>query len=213
VAILTTIREKIDPRTKSLPLITAAALLIGMLLVSDLCCVCSKYHTLNIDKGVARFSFEYPSSYEIDKIEVLDDTQHKITSTVLSGPRNSLLKKYEGPTTVFVSAHPASDEVPNVKAAVDRDISLLRNYPDYQLVDRFPVIVGGAEGEEAVHSFTVPDYLPNRGANYPKVNRIVHFENSGTLFRVDMLSSPLNAEADKNDFDYLLNTFKISPDH
>ncbi|GEM_PF-3398979 len=184
-------------------------LLISISIFLSLGCNCSKFNTFILDRGISHFSFEYPSYYEINMISAENNLTHKYTYITMTGPRNSLLKKWEASTSILIMISLVSIDQPNVKTAVDRDISSNVTVPDFVLISRTPTSIAGMEGEEAIYSFTASDSI--RGLSYPKVRREIFFEGNGLLYEMIIVSSPLNVESDNIDFDHILNTFRVLP--
>lgn len=130
-------------------------------------CVFCKYNTFRMDRGIAHFSFEYPSNYTVTKVEVIDDPKNCSTNIIFDAPDNLLLrllgksnlKRWEAPTSIFIFALPIDEDNYDVDTRMNEWLSLEKSSPEYKLVDRFQVAVAGVTGIEAICSYIVPDNI------------------------------------------------------
>ena len=93
--------------------------------------------------------------------------------------------------------------------------SIVYEWPDFELLERFPVTVAGIEGEEIVYFFNnpfpgpgSPGYVP--GSDFaPTIERQVYFDYQGLRWGILMSSNEITTELDEAIFNRILETFII----
>jgi hypothetical protein len=78
-------------------IVAAALLTTATLLLTN--CDRSGYKTFTLKRGIGHFWFEYPSSYDIARVEVRNDEEHIYTNVGLNAP---YLKEIAGLTSISV---------------------------------------------------------------------------------------------------------------
>lgn len=190
--------------------IAAVVMIIFALLLSgckqyDIVKTSGEYHTFVMKGGLAKFSFEYPSTYELADINSNRDGGNDVT---LYGPYVQSAEE----TCITIHVGKPEDGQAGYLCYLEDFLRFEASSPEFKLLERFGVTVAGNPGEEVVCS-----YLNYRGNEAmakgippaPFVDRQVMFNHDGLVWDIFMKGLESTAEADKAIFEHLLETFKI----
>ena len=165
----------------------------------------SEYKTITVTKGIARFSFEYPSNYDLANVEVRTDLDY--TDVVFSGP---ILEEEDDFTFLDVSVMGYRTSISSVEDRIEGYLSRVSNMTDFRLLERSSVSVASAAGEQVVFFYN-RIRPPSSSVREPahEITRSVFFECHKLLWEISMRSNLITSEADKADFKHILQTFKM----
>lgn len=113
-------------------------------------------------------------------------------------------------TYILVAAVPPDELVPDAKAAIERAERLASSWADYELLDKYELTIDG------MHTYRL-DYQNRNivpaiaGVSGPRIEviREVRFDAKGYVWMIQIDSDSSTAEADKADFEHILETFQI----
>jgi hypothetical protein len=187
-----------------------ASLLLIILIVPVIqgCISQGDYKSLVIKKGIVHFSFEYSRHFSLVK-----DISETYTHLMFDGP---YYKYPRSRTRIDISVYRAGDGIlANKETLIQERLRIVSAFPDYTLLARLGVGVAGVEGEQITYFYI--DSMPTPGqaghipgdVPRPTISRNVYFEHQGLIWEIQMESNESNAEADKADFEHLLQTFEI----
>ncbi|MFC1903757.1 hypothetical protein ACFLXJ_03110 [Chloroflexota bacterium] len=166
----------------------------------------SGYTELTVKRGIARFSFEYPSHYKIGKVEIRND-YHYIDMIVYG---QSPGEEVHNPIIdVFVNRTSAS--MPNIQGAIDAELSVADNRPFFHFLERSPVKVttDSIPGEKIIFSWaSYPDIAPTTEPIH-YISNSVFFEYGNLIWSIDMRSEINEAASDESVYNHILQTFRI----
>lgn len=147
---------------------------------------------------MGHFTFEYPSGYDFDKVEVRDDLGY--TNVRLSGTVHvSILVD-----TVYGESSTPAD-------FVDYDISRYEQWEDFKLLDRSSEVFLGVQAEQATYFYQQMQMpiAPNPATYVPTIEREIYFFHGNRLWCLRGITSEAKSEAGMADFEHILETFKI----
>jgi hypothetical protein len=127
---------------------TVLATVLGTVMVATSGCryVNPEYRTFTLSRGIGHVSFEYPSRYQIGKVEVRDE----YTDVSLNGPYLGE-DKVVGGIGVFINSYSSGTPDPIREAEQDiKDYETPGTFPDladFRLINRSSMVVGGARAE------------------------------------------------------------------
>lgn len=180
-------------------------LFIALLLAAS--CSNSPYKTFTLRRGVGHFSLEYPVSYDIGKVEVRSDLGY----TDMTLLRRSIEGQEEDFSMITVAVNTIDEYETNIPIAVEHYLAQVGKWPDFRLLSPPSTVVVTTDNISA-QQFT----FSNSRATRPQpltiiteVRWVVLFERDGLIWEMTHQSDAATAEADKADFEHLLQTFKI----
>jgi hypothetical protein len=99
------------------------------------------------------------------------------------------------------------------QSALEESLDFSRIYKDFRILERSPVSIIGEQGEKVVYSYLWEPPLRPEGSMgdepKPTETRMVLFVHKNILWKLEIESSPSNAETTKADFEHIKQTFKI----
>jgi hypothetical protein len=164
------------------------------------------YKTFTMQDGLADFTFEYSSSYEVEE----SGTYNGLSGATLKGPYNENVKDY--PSIIVDAFVPNGPDGPMTDAK-DLTYRAERNassFVDYQLLNKSESMLDGFLAYRL--DYMERDITPiKRDLDKPPiaVYREVRFDANGLLWFIQMRTDSSTAEVDKPDFEHVLETFKI----
>ncbi len=166
-------------------------------------CGSSGTKTFSIKEGVQGFSFEYPSSYSLIRID-LSNTSDSAYTTIGLGARIG-----DAISEIYVYVWPASADLLTATATVE---TLLTNaqgvLTDFALDKKTATTVDGQIAAGA--SFTAIDSGSGSGSpTGPAYYRITCFMYKSLIIELDMTSDVSLKEVTQGDYDHLLQTFAV----
>jgi hypothetical protein len=153
--------------------------------------------------GLGNFTFEYASRYEVKE----SYTQKDISAITLIGPFIQEIRDY---TSIQVIISPPDKLTPDAESRIRRAERNASSFPDFTLLEKSELAV------DNVPAYRI-DYMErnlqpiDRGLSKPPIEvfREVYFDTIGLRWMVQMRSDSSTADADKPDFEHILQTFKI----
>jgi hypothetical protein len=174
---------------------------IFTILLFSSCNTTPSYHTFTMKDGIANFTFEYSSRFSINE----SGTSNKISSVSLNGPAVNGIKDS---TSILVAAIEPDGE--SAKETTDKAERNASSFPDYKLITKSEILINGITAYRI--DYTERSLLPiERHSNQPVIDvyRELRFDTQNMSWFLQMRSDSSTAEADKVDFEHVINTFKI----
>ncbi len=173
------------------------------------------YKTFITQQDVTRFSFEYPSYYEIVSYQPMPD--YPVTSMILVGPsaeeEKGNIKHLEIHVTGFSQ---------DAKAEMEWRISDYRSSimvgatKDFKIIEKNQVIVAGASGWEIIFSFKqIPvqihglDDIKMRDEPIQIISRYLYLEHQEMVWEISLYSDAVTDDQAKFDYEHIIQTFKF----
>jgi hypothetical protein len=173
------------------------------------------YKTFITQKDVTRFSFEYPTYYEIASYQPMPD--YPVTSMILVGPsteeEKGNIKHLEIHVTGFSS---------DAKAEMEWRISDYRSSVmvgatnDFKIIEKNQVIVAGASGWEIIFSFKqIPvlihglDDIKMRDKPIQIISRYLYLEHQEMVWEISLYSDAKTYDQTKSDYEHTIQTFRF----
>ena len=163
------------------------------------------YKIFNMKEGVAKFSFEFSTGYKIGKV----DSQNTFTIVYLNGPQ---MGEAKDSTLISVSVFEHEDGTPDFQNHMDESLRIASGFPDFKILERFPVKICGESGEQAVIYYKQPplnDQIMQGILPSPKIERSIIFTHDDLLWWIEINGLESSAEKDETNFEHVVKTFKI----
>ncbi len=183
-------------------------LLLVLGLAASPACTRTDYRVLAVREGIQGFSFEYPPSYKLTRLDLCNDAASQYTEVGLSAGGSGV------PSEVTVYLWRASAAYTSASQVLDK---LLENasamLADYRLLERAPVVLGDTIAQQAVFSVVRQSETAataTAASPPPTVLYLVScFLYGGLTVEVDMSCAPdAQAEAQAT-YAHILDTFKV----
>jgi hypothetical protein len=164
------------------------------------------YKTFTLTEGIAHYSFEYRTYYKINGVPSIENS---FSAASLKGPIVNKVKSY---TQIVIQVWVPDQRYPNAESVLAGDMKNRSPAIESDILDQSNLLIGGVPAKQLV--FSERDIgLPFLGIleKYYNVDRRIYFDHKGLVWRIYITSDSSTAEADKADFDYILQTFKFFP--
>jgi hypothetical protein len=164
------------------------------------------YTEMTIKRGIARFSFEYPSHYKIGKVEIRNDYDYINVIVYGQSPGEEAHNPF---ISIFVDT--TGESMQNIQDAIDVSLSTVSTFPYFHFLERSPVKVtaDSIPGERVTYSWAdYPSIAPDTKPIHYK-SSITFFEHGSRIWSVLITSNICTAEADEPVYNHILQTFKI----
>ena len=165
---------------------------------------CSGYKKYTQRDGIARFSFEYPKSYEESSAYSRSDY---ISVSFARWQNDGWLD-----SSFMVGVYKSGwGDYQKASDLLDHDIQFgYDSKEDYQILERSPISIDSIKGELLISSYT-PGESHESDLKEPTllINRTVYFDYKGLIWEINMISIEKVAEADEPIWEHLIVTFKI----
>jgi len=159
------------------------------------------YKTFALEEGFCHFSFQYPSRYRWETIDLADYSNTRFISIYF---HESHTEESSSLSYISVSIRAPSEREPDYRAGLESHLEGIRTRPEYQLLIREPIMVDGRQGEMIVYSY-----------RFPRVDGPTKFEigafsdYGGYIWSISMSYLESNSVEAKTDFEHILETFNI----
>jgi hypothetical protein len=161
------------------------------------------YKTFIMNRGVAKFSFDFSTKYEITGVNV----NSTYTTISLSGPD---LDQTGNSTVIFISI--VKSPYLNYQSSLDDQISLYKHFTDFNLLEKYSVTISDEQAEELVYYYLQPlgnESIAKGTKPVHKTTRHLEFMHDSLIWALDIASLESSVEEDKIDFEQIKKTFKI----
>jgi len=163
------------------------------------------YNIFTMNKGIAKFTFEYNARSQIGKVDV----EKKYTIVYLNGPQVGEAKDR---TLISISVFQPEDGNSDYQSHMDESLRIASGFLDFKLLERFPVKICGEPGEQAVIYYKQPplnEQILQGILPRPKIERSIIFTHDGLLWWMEIDGLESSAENDKTYFEQVVQTFQI----
>lgn len=162
------------------------------------------YRRHTVDKGFARFSFEYPRNWHVHRKQIPEDCG--TTIVLVSGPWSEY---YPPRSNIVVYCNHKS--YTDAKSAMERKtISREEWGTDFIVTERSTVEVAGVAAEQAICAhWTIPIGHGEEYKPVPLITRVVYFDYGGFVWSLNYICYQADSKKVNIDFDHLLSTFTI----
>ena len=166
----------------------------------------NNYKIFTQKEGIGQFSFEYSTKYKVLKVE----TASTYTDITLNNPEAN--EDWDiSYISVFCSVLEEGES--GYQNAIEEFIKLCSIFRDFNILERFPIMMAGEPGEEVVLSYLwespdSPEGLSKVNSE-PTVHRIIMFTHKNNLWWLQIDSPESYADSAKADFEHIKQTFKI----
>jgi hypothetical protein len=173
-----------------------------------------RYTLFDAEKAIPRFSFEYPSDYQLSSYQPMPAIS--LTSVILSVPNAEVSKIKSVEIYVQAPYEALSDAEAYMKYTINNDKKDVRNgfVKDFKIIEKNKMIIGEIQGWELIVSFYVTG-KPVHGfddaspTERPVVSRYLFFDYRGMIWKVIVSSTTDVADQAKLDYEHIIQTFKI----
>lgn len=170
------------------------------------------YKTYVQDKGVIRFSLEYPSNYVIDSIKPAQENGTISDREVYLSFKGPVDRNENDYAHILLSAGPPDERFfANAKDSIIRAKRNASSWADYKLLNESEISIDGVKAYRIDYQIRSVVYAIAGISKEPAlaVYRDVRFDAKGFVWMIQVSSGSSTAEADKLDFEHVLQTFKI----
>jgi hypothetical protein len=184
-------------------------LLLLVLVCLTISCGSSDYRLFSLKEGIGHFSLEYPPEYSVTRIDIRNDATSQYTDIGLSSPP---VAGSPGLNEISIYAWPVDG---NETATLVLDSMLARAdtiFQDFELLQRFSVMIGDMEGQAAIFSWTASPAVSSGEPGeitLPAVSRIVCFRHADLAWEIHIASDLTTQESAEIEFQHIIETFQI----
>jgi hypothetical protein len=168
------------------------------------------YKTYVFNEGILHFSLEYRAYYKVDWTKPAESTGYPTQQAMSFDLISPKIKGINDYTYIKVLADKPDDLIPDAKSAMERAQRNASSWADYKLLDKSEITI------DSLHAYRLDYQIRNvigiiAGTSGPRISvyREVHFDAKGYVWLIQIRSDSTTAEADKADFEHILQTFKI----
>jgi hypothetical protein len=187
---------------------------ISVLLILVVCsassCSDGEYKIFTLGEGIAHFSMEYPSTYEVVRIDIRNDATTCYTDVGLRQPN---AQRQNGLREISVYAWPIDSTKTGAAAVLDDLLDHAGTvFKDFELLNRYSIMVGDREGQLAIFSWTAaPATYSDESeiATLPALSRIVCFCHRNIAWEIHVASDSESQEEAEAEFGHIIDSFRI----
>lgn len=186
-------------------------MILATLLMTSGCSGADGYKTFTIGEGIAKFSFDYSSRYKVKEYYAHDN----ITAVHIRGPFNKEANDY---TLIDVIVVPTTSFYPDAESAIN-DLIRKRSGDsvfEFKVLEQGDLMVAGIPAKFIVYqerdlTRAIADMYADNDSKKTayEVCREIDFVYNDLLWIISIDSDVSTAEADKANFEHVLQTFKI----
>jgi hypothetical protein len=190
--------------------------LLGLFTASSMISGCqntsiNEFKIFVMKEGIIHLSFEYNSSYNIAEVQPLKNDgklSGDIAYVTLVGP---LIKETRDHTRVNIIIIIPNELIPDAKSGIERAEKNASSWSDYKLLNKYDLIIDGIPAYRIDYQdrSIVPAIAGVSNEPFIEVIREVDFDANGYVWMIQITSDSSTAEADKLDFEHILQTFKV----
>jgi hypothetical protein len=185
-------------------LLPAAALLLAVLSVVS--CDGADYTVFSLREGIGHFSMEYPSSFEVTRIDIRNEASNRYTDVGLSAPPAA---GKPGLNEISVYAWPAGPEDGSAAAILNGMLGRAGAiFTDFKVLERYSTMIGDIEGQAVTFTWTASANTTG-AAPLPAVSNMVCFRHGDIAWEVHVASDAGAQDRADSEFHHILETFKI----
>ncbi len=185
-------------------------LLINMIFSSCADTNVNSYKTFVLNEGTVHFSLEYRTYYRVDRVKPGDDTGLVSKDTMDFELISPKIKQTNDYTRIEVIVEKPNTLLPDAKSAIERAERNASSWADYKLLDKYELTIDGVQAYRIDYqNINIIPAIAGVPGKPISVYREVHFDAKGFVWMIQMRSDSSTAEADKADFEHILQTFKI----
>lgn len=167
------------------------------------------YVKASFHEGRAQFYFEYPNTYNQPFLDRASEPQSVLVT--VAHP-NGVSKAID--TEISVSADVPNTLFPDSKSITQYRMSEFESgafFPNFKLIQRSNINVGGIIAEHITYSysFITGTYGDSTPSTETWVGDDVYLDSNGLIWQLRMHSDSTREDKAKDDFDHILDTFKI----
>ena len=166
------------------------------------------YQTYTLEEGVGHLSFEHPARYGIKTVQLTEDESYTMVDAY--GPVN---REDRSRPRLWVTVTRANPGPPDAGAFLQSALDVAVSLPDFRFVERSPVTVDGATGEQVVYANTMfrSDYETRvlRLKPVTVLNRQVFVAHGESVWSISITVKESIAAAEMAEFERLLASFKF----
>jgi len=189
-------------KIKWLSVLEASLLLTVVFMLSA--CVDSQYRVFSLKEGVQGFSFEYPSGYQLIRLNLLNDASQKYTEVGLSSTSGANFSE------IYVYLWPPDSSMSSAALIMDQLLASAAEMKDYSLSSRSSGIMGDTITQQAV--FTADSAIDETGqaaVPRPATYRITCMLYGGLAIEMDMTCDQSLSDIAAEDYQHVLDTFAV----
>jgi hypothetical protein len=170
----------------------------------------NSFKTFTLKEGTVHFSFEYRAYYNIKEVEPGENTgvpTQDICSVTLVSP---LIKEIHDYTTIDIIVVKPDNLIPDALSGIIRAEKNASSWTGYKLLDKSNPLIDNHTAYRI--DYTDRNPIPALGGikeSFFEVIREVRFDSKGFRWMIQIKSDSSTAEADKSDFEHILQTFKV----
>jgi hypothetical protein len=170
----------------------------------------NSYKTFTLTDGNVHFSLEYRSYYKIKEVHPSFDTGNASDTFLdftLISPKIKQTKDY---TRIKVLADKPDHLIPDAKSNVERAENNASSWANYKLYDKYETTIDGIPAYRLDYqNQNIIPAIAGTGGPAIEVYRELYFDAKGLVWMIQMSSDSSTAEADKADFEHIIQTFKV----
>lgn len=193
-----------------------------LVLFLTLCCVATLlggcgnlhdgYRELQITRGLAHFSFEYPAGWKVADRQI-DSTHTFLRILAPSLHRTEELSYTVESTSYWIWVEKAGENFADLNAVYQDGLARYRSQLDFTLVSETSVLVSGISARQAQLTYAVaqmPRYQGGHGGlPEPTEVTLIAVEHNGLIWDIELSSNQEVAAAHRTYIDHMLATTKI----
>ena len=189
-------------------------LIVNILLL--LCLICASctdvnsYKTYTLTEGTVHFSLEYRAYYKIKEGHPGDDTGYATKDLMYFTLISPKIKETRDYTYIKVIVDKPDSFASDAKEEAERAERMAAKWNDYELINKEEITIDGVKAYRLDYqNQNIVPAIAGVGGPRIAVYREVHFDANGFIWMIQMMSDSTTAEADKPDFEHIIQTFNI----
>jgi hypothetical protein len=172
---------------------------------------CTGYKSFTFNNSIKNCLFEYSVLYNITNVNRAESFSIASVFLLLF---SSISKKSGEDTFIQISITRTSASFPDYEALLEDHLKNEQqglNMSEFKLDKRSQVTVDGIQGEQIVYSYVrKPDPLSiKKSESHSAIAFAVYFEKNGIIYRIIGDTLVERSAKTRNDFDHIVQTFKI----
>lgn len=166
----------------------------------------SDYKLFSVEKGIAYFSFDYPSDWEI----ISNETERDYTDIMIFAPRFKRDDVYISSTTWHIFITVPDKRWPDVKTAINDSLSFWQDTSDATILERSEIEIMGVIAEYLVINYkSAVDYSWEEPESI--VHNLIFFRYNGLIWNIGVIYNEdyVNNNIHQKHLEHMLDTWQF----
>ena len=167
------------------------------------------YKQFKIDKGIARFSFEYPCNW---KVYISNDDVYESDISIWA-PKLKIDNNYIASTKVFIYIYYPNGSISNAQEELVYWLKFWQEHFDqFEVIERSSVELDGVPGEQSTNRYIYYTDYPTTDPNfarYPRIEKAIYLDYKGLIWSIQIYTYEEIAKEHSVYIDHFLDSFQF----